>query len=140
MMGDSRRGDQSPVRENQVSRAVIGAAIEVHQQLGPGLLESTYEACLCQELSARGLRGERQRPLPVTYKGTTIEAAYRLDLVVEECVIVEVKAVEQLLPVHRAQLLTYLQMSGLRLGLLINFNVPLLHNGVKRVVNGLLDS
>ena len=122
-----------------LSEAIIGAAIEVHRQLGPGLLESTYEACLFQELLARGLSAERQVALPVHYKGTRVDAGYRIDLLVEDEVIVELKAVSALEPIHQAQVITYLKLSGISLGLLINFNVMLLKNGIKRVVNKHID-
>jgi GxxExxY protein len=115
---------------------VIGAAIAVHRELGPGLLESAYEACLVYELRQRGVRVEQQIPRPVFYKGLQLECGYRLDLLVEDQVIVELKAVEALLPIHEAQLLTYLKLRKLRLGLLINFNVPILKNGIKRLLNG----
>lgn len=121
---------------NEISGQVIAAAIEVHRQLGPGLLESAYECCLRYELQQRGVRVEQQVPVPVSYKGLELECGYRLDLLVEDRVIVELKAVESLLPIHEAQLLTYLKLYQRRLGLLINFNVPLLKNGVKRLVNG----
>jgi len=114
---------------------VIGAALEVHRQLGPGLLESAYEACLFKELVDRGLTVSRQVALPVHYKGTTVEVGYRLDLVVEGEVVVELKAVESLQPIHQAQLITYLKLSGYPIGLLINFNVPLLKDGLRRLVN-----
>jgi len=127
------------VHENPLSKAIIGAAIEVHRHLGPGLLESAYEACLYRELRLRELDCERQKPLSLDYKGERFEAVYRLDLVVEGKVIVEVKAVEQLLPIHQAQLLTYLRLTDLRLGLLTNFNIPILHRGVKRVAYKLED-
>jgi GxxExxY protein len=120
---------------NEVSGQVIGASIEVHRELGPGLLESAYESCLVYELRQRGIRVEQQVPQPVFYKGLQLECAYRLDLLVENRVIVELKAVEALLPVHQAQLLTYLKLRQLRLGLLINFNVPILKNGIKRLLN-----
>ena len=122
---------------NEISRRVIGACIEIHRSLGPGLLESAYEECLCHELSLQGVTFERQKPLPVAYKGIKLDCGYRLDVVVEDQVIVELKAVPELLPVHEAQLLTYLKLSGLRLGLLVNFNVSLLKNGIKRMVNNL---
>ena len=121
--------------ENAVTEKVIGAAIEVHRCLGPGLLESAYEECLCYELSQLGLRFERQVRLPVQYKGLKLDCGYRMDLVVEDTVLVEIKAIEGLLPVHSAQLLTYLKSSGKRVGLLINFNVPILAKGLKRMVN-----
>ena len=125
------------IKENEVSNKIIGASIEVHKILGPGLLESAYEECLCRELSLIGLSFESQKPLPINYKGVQLDCGYRLDLVVENCVIVELKSVETLLPIHQAQLLTYLKLTGLKLGLLINFNVPVLKNGIKRVVNKL---
>jgi len=111
--------------------------MEVHQQLGPGLLESTYEECVCHELRLKGIYFERQKPLPVVYKGVKLECGYRLDVVVERCLILELKAIETLLPIHEAQLLTYLKLSQLTLGLLINFNVPILKQGIKRLVNHL---
>lgn len=121
---------------NKISGEVIGGAIEVHRELGPGLLESAYENCLRYELQQRGLRVEQQVAQPVFYKGLQLECGYRLDLLVENQVIVELKAVEAILPIHQAQLLTYLKLRQLRLGLLINFNVPLLKNGIKRLING----
>lgn len=121
---------------NEVSGQVIGAAIAVHRELGPGLLESAYEACLVHELGQRGVQVEQQVAQPVFYKGLQLECGYRLDLLVEDRVIVELKAVEALLPIHEAQLLTYLKLRKLRLGLLINFNVPILKNGIKRLLNG----
>jgi len=125
---------------NEITRRVIGACIEVHKALGPGLLESVYEECLCRELALNNLTFERQRALPVAYKGVLLDCGYRLDLVVEEKVIVELKTVPKLLPVHGAQLLTYLRLSGLSLGLVVNFNVPVLKDGIKRVVNKFKDS
>ncbi len=122
---------------NELSGRVIGACIEIHRSLGPGLLESAYEECLCHELSLQGLAFERQRPLPVAYKGIKLDCGYRLDVVVQSQIIVELKAVPELLPVHEAQLLTYLRLSGLNLGLLVNFNVAVLKNGIKRIVNNL---
>ena len=119
---------------NQISRQIIGAAIEVHRALGPGLLESAYEVCLAYELSQRGMAVERQKPLPIVYKSVNLDAAYRLDLLVEQRVIVELKAVEQVYPIHKTQLLTYLKLSGLELGLLINFNVKILRAGINRVI------
>ena len=130
-------GAENGTQENIVSEAVVGAAIEVHRHLGPGLLESAYESCLCRELELRGLSFERQQSLPVSYKGQSVECGYRLDLVVEEVVLAEIKAVEALLPIHQAQLLTYLRLTGLKLGLLLNFNVPVLTQGIRRVVLGL---
>jgi len=131
----TERGDGEEMELNEVSGQVIGASIEVHRELGPGLLESAYESCLVYELRQRGIRVEQQVPQPVFYKGLQLECAYRLDLLVENRVIVELKAVEALLPVHQAQLLTYLKLRQLRLGLLINFNVPILKNGIKRLLN-----
>ncbi len=122
---------------NEVTKEVIGAAIEIHQALGPGLLESAYEECLCHELGLRALRFERQKPLPVVFKGAKLDCGYRLDLLVSNSVVVEIKAVEALLPVHEAQLLTYLKIGGWKAGLLINFNIPVLKHGIKRIVLGL---
>lgn len=113
----------------------IGAAIAVHRALGPGLLESTYEACLAFELLERRLRIERQTALPVVYRGVRIDCGYRLDLIVEGMVVVELKAVERLLPIHDAQMLTYLKLSGHPVGLLLNFNVPMLRDGIRRFVH-----
>ena len=113
---------------------IIGAAIEVHRYLGPGLLESAYEECLCHELHLRGITFERQVDLPVSYKGLGLDCGYKMDLIVQHEVILELKAVERLLPVHEAQLLTYLKLSGKRVGLLINFNTPVLIRGIKRIV------
>jgi len=123
-----------------VTAEVIRAAIEVHRRLGPGLLESTYETCLAFELTDRGLGAERQRPFPLVYRSIKLEPAYRVDLLVQESVIVEVKALEQLLPVHHAQLLSYLRLAGLSVGLLINFNVTSLKRGIRRVVNSYIPS
>lgn len=117
---------------NRISEEIIGAAIEVHRELGPGLLESSYESCLAYELESRGLRIGRQIPVPVMYRGLQIECGYRLDLVVEDEVIVEIKAVEKLIPVHDAQILTYLKLTKIPIGLLLNFNVPLMKQGVRR--------
>ena len=119
-----------------LSHEIIGAAIEVHRLLGPGLLESAYEECLARELAVRDVAFERQVALPVQYKGIALDCAYRLDLVVEGLVIVELKAVGELAPIHEAQLLTYLRLTGLWLGLIINFNVPKLVEGIVRRVNG----
>jgi len=119
-----------------LSQAIIGAAIEVHRQLGPGLLESVYEVALCRELWLRGLRVERQVPVPVSYKGAELESQIRLDLLVESVVVVEIKAADRLAPVHRAQLRTYLKLTGNPVGLLFNFNVELLKHGMRRILNG----
>ena len=126
-------------RENEENKdprtsAIIGAAIEVHRHLGPGLLESAYEECLCHELHLRGIDFRGQIDLPVEYKGLKLDCGYRLDLIVHEEVVVELKCVERVLPVHEAQLLTYMMLTGKRVGLLINFNVPLLANGITRRV------
>ncbi len=118
---------------NRVSGAIIGAAIEVHRQLGPGLLESAYESCLERELTVRGLGVERQRIVPVTYRGLRVPRAYRMDFVVNRLVVVEIKAVDRVLQIHEAQLLSYLRLSNLKLGLLINFHVGLLKHGIKRL-------
>jgi len=119
-----------------LSGQVISAAIEVHRALGPGLLESTYQACLCHELTLRGLAWVQQREISLQYKGVRLHSAYRIDLLVEGRLVVEVKATEAVTPIHHAQLLTYLKLLHLRFGLLINFNVGVLARGVKRVVNG----
>ena len=116
---------------------IISAAIEVHRYLGPGLLESVYEQCLCRELHHRGIYFERQVNLPIDYKGYRIDSGYRLDLVADHSVVVGLKAARQLERIHEAQLLTYLKLTGLTLGLLLNFNVLLLKDGIKRLVNGL---
>ena len=125
------------VEMNELSQAVIGAAIEVHKTLGPGLLESVYEAALLHELGTRGVMAKAQVVLPVMYKQTELGEGYRIDLLVEDKLVVEIKAVESLIPLFEAQLLTYLRLSGKTLGLLINFNVPILKSGIRRVVNGL---
>jgi GxxExxY protein len=122
---------------NALSKTVIGGAIEVHRHLGPGLLEGTYTECLLTELEYSGLAARREVPLPLHYRGKIVENAYRLDLLVEDELLVEVKSVAELLPIHSAQLLTYLKLHGSRLGLLINFNVAVLRNGIKRIANGL---
>ncbi len=124
-------------RVNALTGEIIGSAIEVHRTLGPGLLESVYEECLCHELALRGIAFERQLPLPVVYKGVRLDCGYRIDLLVEDSVVVEVKAVREILPVHEAQLLTYLRLGGWRIGLLLNFNTPVLRHGVRRMVLGL---
>ena len=130
------RGILMPSTElNAISETIIGSAIEVHRALGPGLLESAYEACLIHELTRSGLKVEHQKPVTLLYKGTTIDCAYRLDLLVEDSVIVELKAIDTILPVHKAQLLSYLKLTGLKLGLLINFNVELLKHGIQRIAN-----
>ena len=123
--------------EDKLSREIIGAAIEVHKHLGPGLLESAYEECLCREMSLRDLPFERQKAVPVEYKGVKLDCGYRLDVVVDKLVVLELRAVNALESIHDAQLITYLKLTGLKLGMLINFNVPVLKNGIKRIVNGL---
>src|SRR5580692_1054056 len=122
-------------RENDpLTEKIIGFAIEVHRQLGPGLLESAYEECLCYELREAGMAFQRQVPLPVIYKAVRLDCGYRIDVVVEDSVILELKTVERLIPIHEAQLLTYLRLSGLRTGLLLNFNSPVLRDGIRRMV------
>jgi len=120
---------------NELTGKVIGAAIEVHKALGPGLLESAYEECLCHEMNLRRFQFERQKALPVKYKGVELDCGYRLDIVVEEVLILELKACDRIEPIHHAQLLTYLKLSGLSFGLLLNFNVPLMKDGIIRIVN-----
>lgn len=126
--------DTENTERDPITALVIGAAIEVHRVLGPGLLESAYEECLCHELSLRGIAFERQLALPVDYKGVRLDCGYRLDIVLPGKLVIEVKAVEALAPIHDAQLLTYLKLSGIRTGLLLNFNVPLLRDGIRRLV------
>ena len=120
---------------NKITEAIISSAIAFHRELGPGLLESTYEACLTYELIERGFLAERQKTLPVTYREVSLDCGYRIDLLVENQVIVELKTVESLAPIHEAQLLSYLKLSGCAVGLLINFNVRVLKNGIRRIVN-----
>ena len=127
-------------RLDQITHRIIGAAIEVHKILGPGLLESAYEACLAYELRQLGYKIEQQKPLPVIYKDVKLDCGYRLDLVVEDAVIIEIKAIEQIAPIHDAQLISYLRLADKRVGLLINFHVQLLKNGVKRIVNNFPNS
>jgi len=129
------RRDAETQRVNEITERIIGCAIEVHRHLGPGLLESAYEECTCHEITQAGLRVQRQVPLPVTYKQVVLDCGYRMDAVVERAVIVEFKTEEKFLPVHEAQLLSYLKLSGLGVGLLINFHVPVLKDGLKRIVN-----
>ena len=120
---------------NQITERIIGAAIRVHEALGPGLLESAYEACLAFELAELQLHVERQKPMPLLYRGVKLDCGYRLDLMVEKSVIVEIKAVDRLEQIHKAQLLSYLKLANCRVGLIINFNVKVLSNGITRVVN-----
>ena len=122
---------------NALSKEIIGAAMQVHRALGPGLLEGAYEACLAHELAIRELTFERQRPIPLTYGGEVIEVGFRADFIVENVILLELKAVERFQPIHTAQVLTYLKLTGLQLGLLINFNVKVLQHGIRRVVLGL---
>jgi len=124
--------------ENEISKIVFDCALKVHQALGPGLLESSYEECLYYELKKTGLLIEKQKALPLIYEDVKMEIGYRVDLIIERKFIVEVKSVEALNDVHLAQVLTYLKLSNCKLGLLINFNVSLLKNGVKRIINGTL--
>lgn len=123
--------------EDAISNRIICAAIEVHRILGPGLLESAYEECLCREFQLNNIAFERQVGLPVEYKGSRIDCGYRLDLLVENLVVLELKSVIKLDPIHQAQLLTYLKLAEKKLGILLNFNVPLMRDGIKRVVNNL---
>lgn len=126
------------MNENEIATLIVDAAYKVHAGLGPGLLESTYEACLCYELGKRNLIVEEQVPLPVVYHGIKLECGYRIDVLANKKVIIEIKSVEALNDVHMAQILTYLKLSGCKLGFLINFNVKLIKSGIKRVINGRL--
>ncbi len=119
---------------NHLTGQIIGAAIEVHKELGPGLLESTYEECICHEFKLHHINYERQQSLPIKYKGIKLDCGYRIDIMVENIVILELKSVDGLLPIHEAQLLTYLKLRGLKVGLLINFNAPVLRQGIKRLI------
>jgi GxxExxY protein len=121
---------------NNLSEAVIGASIEVHRELGPGLLESAYQMCLCRELRLRRIAFECQKPIPMVYKGVALDCGYKADLVVESSLLVELKSIDELAPIHDAQLLSYLKLAGLSVGLLINFNVRLLKHGIRRKVIG----
>jgi GxxExxY protein len=123
--------------EEEIGHAIIGAAIKVHPVLGPGLLEGAYETCLIYELEKRRLRARGQVAIPIRYEQLSIDNGYRLDLLVEDRVVVELKAIEQVLPVHRGQLLSYLRLGGFKLGYLLNFNVALMRDGITRMVNGL---
>ncbi|MGI6320712.1 MAG: GxxExxY protein [Bacteroidales bacterium] len=126
--------------ENEIATKVINCSIKVHKELGPGLLEKVYEEALCYMLRKEGLKVEKQKELPIFFDGVKLESVYKLDLLVEDKVIIELKSVESLSDIHLAQTLTYLKLGGLKLGLLINFNVSLLKNGIKRVINGNLES
>jgi len=131
---EAQRHRENESKKDPRTSSIIGAAIDVHRHLGPGLLESAYEECLCHEFHLRGIDFKRQVELPVPYKGLNLDCGYRVDLVVQEQVIVELKCVEKILPIHEAQLLTYLRLTGKPVGLLINFNVPLLTQGIIRRV------
>jgi len=120
---------------NKITKTIIGMAINIHRALGPGLLESAYEACMVYDLVKAGLKVEQQKLLPIVYRGVKLECSYRLDLMIEKEVIVEIKSAEKLLPIHQAQLMFYLKLSDCKVGLLINFNVKVLKNGIKRVIN-----
>jgi len=130
---------KEPLRkEDKVTGKIIGAAIEVHKQLGPGLLESAYQICLAREMELRGINFEREKPLPIIYKGTNLDQGYRLDFLVEDSIIVELKSVKKLNEIHHAQTLSYLKLANLQLGLLLNFNViRLKQGGIKRIANNL---
>jgi GxxExxY protein len=121
---------------DSLTSRVIGLAIEVHRALGPGLLESAYEECLCYELSSHGIRFRRQVPLPIVYKAVRLDCGYRIDITIEDMLIAELKTVERILPVHEAQLLTYLRLSGITTGLILNFHAPVLKDGIRRLVLG----
>jgi GxxExxY protein len=129
------KGIMGSLKHEKLTESIIGAAIEVHKELGPGLMESTYEECLCHELSVRNLPFKRQVPLPICYKKIKLDCGYRIDIVVENTVVLELKSIESILPVHDAQIITYLKLSKLPIGLLINFNVPLLKDGILRRVH-----
>jgi len=127
------------VTENEIAKQIVDAAYHIHKRLGPGLLESVYLAVLAYELRKRGLRVDVERPIPITYESVSIDVAFRADLIVEDKVIVELKSVEQIAPVHKKQLLTYLRLADKRLGLLINFGAPVIKEGITRIVNGLAE-
>jgi GxxExxY protein len=122
------------LRDSELTEVIIGSAIDVHKVLGPGLLESAYEECFCYELELRGVVNERQKILPLLYKGLKLDCGYRMDVVVDNRVVIELKSIEKILPIHEAQLLTYLKLSGIRTGLLLNFNVTILKEGLRRMV------
>lgn len=137
MHGEGLNEFRMPIQEvNQTTEAIIGAAIEVHRHLDPGLLESANEDCLCHELNLRNIDFERQIPIPVIYKGLKLDCSYRIDLLAKNEVVVELKAVDNLKPIHEAQTLTYMRLGGWKVGLIINFNVPILVKGIKRLVLG----
>ena len=120
--------------EEELTSAIIAAAIDVHRELGPGLLESAYQACLCHEFALRDLAHEEQVPIPLVYKGLRLDCGYRADVIVKGLVIIEIKVVDRVMELHQAQLLTYMKLTGIRVGLIINFNVPVLRNGIVRMV------
>lgn len=132
-----KRKDAEAQRVNALSNLIIGAGIEVHRHLGPGLLESAYEECLCYELNSMNVDIQRQVSIPVVYKEVKLDCGYRADLLVEDSVVIELKAIDKLAPIHGVQLLTYLRLLDKRLGILMNFNVPILKQGIKRIVNNL---
>ena len=134
-----RRGREGSKSFDDLTQRIIAAAIDVHRALGPGLLESTYEMCLCRELSIRDLNFSRQVPIPVEYKGVKLDCGYRADLLIEDSVLVEIKAIDSLISIHEAQLLSYLKLGGWKIGLLINFNVELLKHGIRRRVLNLIE-
>ncbi|MDQ3010014.1 MAG: GxxExxY protein [Acidobacteriota bacterium] len=125
------------MKVNDLTGMIIGAAIEVHRSLGPGLLESAYEECLCRELMLRGIKFRRQLPIPLEYKGIKLEKGYQLDLLIENTVVVEIKSVESIHPIFEAQVLTYMRLGGWKIGLILNFNIEVLKNGIRRFVLGL---
>ncbi|MBL0224424.1 MAG: GxxExxY protein [Geobacteraceae bacterium] len=131
---NKHRGTENTEGKNSITEKIIGAAIEVHKSLGPGLLESVYETCLCHELQLLGLSFERQKALPVIYKGIRLEAGLRIDIIVEGTVVVELKCVENIVPIHESQLLTYMRLSGLSTGLILNFYTSRMTDGIKRMV------
>ena len=135
-MNQQNRSSSSIDELNALSSKIIGSAIEVHKELGPGLLESVYEICLSKELLSRNINFERQIFLPVLYKEEELNLSFRMDLLVNDEIVLELKAIDRILPVHEAQLLTYLKLSGKRLGLVINFNEAVLRNGIRRMLNG----
>ena|ERR1051326_3017965 len=140
MQAKPRAENAEGAEVNRLTERIIASAIDIHRQLGPGLLESAYQECLCYELNEAGIAFRRQVAVPIQYKNLKLDCSYRLDLLVEGAVIVEIKAVDQLLPIHSAQLLTYLKATRKRIGLLINFNVPMLKHGLKRLANRYVDS
>ena len=127
-------------RLNKITETIIGVAINIHRALGQGLLESAYEVCMVYDLIQVGMKVEQQKPLPVVYRGVKLECGYRLDLMIENEVVVEIKSIDKLLPIHKAQLMSYLKLADCKVGLLINFNVELLKDGIQRVVNNFPDS